>query len=622
MPLTQRELTIVRSVEPPAAKAEEGQDAASPDLSVMDSAPITEPQQPLSLAAEPTSPAAPPAAEIPTEVKPEEVVIRLGDRKYRVRGLAKNLSYEQLRVNVLASRTGSGELATDTGYHVDTFDLYAARQRALFIKQAAEELAVKEDVIKKDLGKVLLKLEELQDEQIRRRSSPRSKTVVLTEAEQAAALDLLKDPKLLDRILADFERCGVVGEETNKLVGYLAAVSRKLDEPLAVMIQSSSAAGKTALMEAILAFMPEEERVKYSAMTGQSLFYLGETDLQHKILALVEEEGAQRASYALKLLQSEGELTIASTGKDPTTGQLVTHEYRVEGPVMIVLTTTAVEIDDELSTAAWCSRSTRTANRPAPSTAASASARPSKACSPSTSARGSLEVHRNAQRLLRPLLVVNPFARQLTFLDDAHAHAARSHEVPDPHPHDRAAAPVPAAGEDRRRTTGRSSAVHRGDARPTSRSPTASRMRCSAARSTSCRRRPAACSCSRWMVTRRCTRLAIDRSDYRFSRRDVRAMTRLGRLPAEDAPAQARRAGIRARAPRRAGARASSTSCSSMAGEGTAGRVCRASSTSSALPTTTTEEGAPRRGDRDAEKDPKSWGCPRGSPRLTETPRQ
>jgi len=83
-------------------------------------------------------------------------------------------------------------------------------------------------------------------------------------------------------------------------------------------------------------------------MTGQSLFYMGETNLKHKILAIVEEEGASRASYALKLLQSEGELTIASTGKDPATGNLVTQEYHVEGPVMILLTTSAIEVDEEL----------------------------------------------------------------------------------------------------------------------------------------------------------------------------------------------------------------------------------------------------------------------------------
>ena len=101
-------------------------------------------------------------------------------------------------------------------------------------------------------------------------------------------------------------RAGVVGEQANCLVGYLAAVSRKLDRPLAVIVQSTSAAGKSALQEAVLAMVPEEERVEFSAMTGQSLFYMGESDLAHKVLAVAEEEGAERAAYALKLLQSRG----------------------------------------------------------------------------------------------------------------------------------------------------------------------------------------------------------------------------------------------------------------------------------------------------------------------------
>ena len=85
-------------------------------------------------------------------------------------------------------------------------------------------------------------------------------------------------------------------------------------------------------MDAVLGFVPGEDRVRFSAMTGQSLFYMGETDLAHKVLAVAEEEGAERASYALKLLQSEGELSIASTGKDTATGRLVTHTYTVTGP--------------------------------------------------------------------------------------------------------------------------------------------------------------------------------------------------------------------------------------------------------------------------------------------------
>jgi DNA primase len=79
-----------------------------------------------------------------------------------------------------------------------------------------------------------------------------------------------------------------------------------------VIVQSSSAAGKSSLMDAVLAFVPEGRRVQYSAMTGQSLFYMGETNPKNKVLAVVEEEGASPAEYALKLLQSEGELTISN----------------------------------------------------------------------------------------------------------------------------------------------------------------------------------------------------------------------------------------------------------------------------------------------------------------------
>jgi hypothetical protein len=47
-----------------------------------------------------------------------------------------------------------------------------------------------------------------------------------------------------------------------------------MPRPLAVIVQSTSAAGKSALMDAVLAFVPAEDRVRFSAMTGQSLFYM------------------------------------------------------------------------------------------------------------------------------------------------------------------------------------------------------------------------------------------------------------------------------------------------------------------------------------------------------------
>jgi len=356
--------------------------------------------------AEPLRP--PAVSSPPPPASGDEVSFQFGDRRWRVRGLPSKLVAGSLRVNLLCTREGGA-------FHVDTLELYSARQRAHFTKLASEELVVEERAIKRDLGEVLLKLEEFLEK--RQKVAEVTAKRELTDAEKDEALELLRDPQLLERILEDFERCGVVGERTNKLLGYLAATSRKLAEPLAVVIQSSSAAGKSSLMDAVLELMPEEERVQYSAMTGQSLFYMGATDLQHKILAIVEEQGAERASYALKLLQSEGELTIASTGKDPATGRLVTQEYRVEGPVMIFQTTTAVDMDEELLNRCLVLTVDEGREQTRAIHERQRRARTLEGVVARQERQRILALHQNAQRLIRPLFVVNPYAAALRFPD-------------------------------------------------------------------------------------------------------------------------------------------------------------------------------------------------------------
>jgi DNA primase len=336
--------------------------------------------------------------------------LTLGERQWKVRGLLKNLSYEKLQVLV---RVESADRV-----FVDAVDLVSSRQRKAYVHQAAVELGLEEEIVRKDLGKIHLALEPLQDELIKKELSPKAPAPAVAPEAEREALAFLRRPDLVEAILADFDRCGIVGERVNKLLGYLAAVSRKLDRPLAVIVQSSSAAGKSALLEAILALVPEEERVSYSAMTGQSLFYMGETDLAHKVLAIAEEEGAERASYALKLLQSEGELTIASTGKDPHSGKLVTHEYRVQGPVAILLTTTAIDVDEELLNRCLVLTVDEDREQTRAIHVRQREGETLEGLLAERERRRIVERHKNAQRLLKPLLVVNPYARQLTFLDD------------------------------------------------------------------------------------------------------------------------------------------------------------------------------------------------------------
>jgi DNA primase len=392
-------------------------------------------EQPIAATVTPTEPVLPAsplpsslASELVCERTENEIVLTLGTqngertsvapRVYRVRGLAKNQSFELLKINLLVSCNES--------LYVDTLDLYSAKQRASYVTHASLELQVREDIIKSDVGRVLLKLEALQEASITQ-TLQAPVLPAMSAADQENALHWLQSPNVLQRIADDLSACGLVGERTNKIVGYLAAVSRKLDKPLGVVVQSSSASGKTSLMDAVLAMVPDEDKIKYSAMTGQSLFYMGAMNLKHKVLAIVEEEGANRASYALKLLQSEGELTMASTGKDPHSGNLVTQAYRVEGPVALLLTTTARDVDEELMNrclvlavdeARAQTRSIHALQRERRTLAGLAAQQQKKQL---------LHLHQNAQRLLKPLAVLNPYAPYLTFPDQS-TRLRRDHE--------------------------------------------------------------------------------------------------------------------------------------------------------------------------------------------------
>ncbi|EHN3536781.1 toprim domain-containing protein [Escherichia coli] len=336
-----------------------------------------------------------------------ELMVALPGERWTIRGVSRKTNAAAMKVNAQVLDTGSGVV------FADAVDMMSARSRGGYARAAAAELGLAEGDLRRSLGKVLLALEHWQAA-----PEPANAAPEMSDTDREAALELLRDECLAGRIASDMAACGVVGESTNLTAAYLAAVSRKLDRPLAVLIQSSSAAGKSSLMDAVLNLIPPEERLQYSAMTGQSLFYLGETNLQHKILAIAEEEGVRQAAYALKLLQSDGELTIASTGKDDASGNLVTKQYTVKGPVMLMLTTTAIDVDEELLNRCLVLTVNESREQTEAIHAAQRYAQTLEGLLASNEKSYITALHQNAQRLLRPLNVVNPFASQLTFMSD------------------------------------------------------------------------------------------------------------------------------------------------------------------------------------------------------------
>jgi len=330
-------------------------------------------------------------------------MVGYGDRQYEIKGIQRGDT--QLKVTIKASKDLSGSMP----FELSTIDLYSSRSRIWFAKLCADLFGAGEELVREDLGKVLTLVESYQPKQ------QKPKAQEITEAEKQEALRFLKNPEMFQEILADFETLGITGEQTNKLTGYLAAISRKLDEPLSVLIQSRSAAGKSTLQDAILSLVPEEDYVKYTRVTDQALFYKEEDSLSHKIIAIEEQEGMGGAAYSIRNIQSAKKITVAATGKDPTTGKMKTEEYTVKGPVAVMITTTAAEIEGETASrflfltideSAQMTEAIHRKQREADSLDGLIKKRKQETI---------IKKHHAAQRLLKPLAVVNPFTDYLSY---------------------------------------------------------------------------------------------------------------------------------------------------------------------------------------------------------------
>jgi hypothetical protein len=337
----------------------------------------------------------------------EDDLIRFecGSRTYELRELAPG-DAERLRVRLKAH---VGER-----FHLDTLDLYAGRSRAGFARLAAQLFGVSEGAVEGDLCLMIRKLEAMRQAR-KAESRTTGERYVMTPDEEAEAREFLKQPDLLNRIVKDLESLGYIGEEANKKLGYLITISRKLESPLSGVIISRAAAGKSRLLEVLAELMPPEDLVSYTRITPQALYYAENRNLKHKLVVTGEDEGLLGSDYALRELISSKKIRLAAPVKDTTTGKMKTVEYEVEGPIALLFSTTQPAIHYENATRCFMLSLDESREQTERVMRYQLARKSLEGFARTVEGRALRRLHRNAQRLLRPLFVVNPLAGEIRF---------------------------------------------------------------------------------------------------------------------------------------------------------------------------------------------------------------
>ena len=327
-------------------------------------------------------------------------IMHIDTRQYEVRGITKKNS--KLKATVKGIK--------DKNMHVDTVDFYSARSRVYLVKGLCNLFGKDEDIITRDVTKLLQQAEQYQTP-----DQDKTPGQTMTDKDKAQAIKFLQNPDMFKEILRDFETLGYTGEEMNKLLCYVAVISRKMENPLSVMIQSRSAAGKSYLQDTVLSLVPKEDCTKYTRLTDQALFYTGTKALKHKILAIEELDGMNGAIYSIRSIQSSKEITIAYTGKDSVTGEQKTMENKVEGPLMVFITTTQVDIDGETASRFVFISIDESEEMTKKVLIKQRENHTKQGMLNKLKSNEIIKKHHNANRLLKPLHVFNPYAELLTF---------------------------------------------------------------------------------------------------------------------------------------------------------------------------------------------------------------
>jgi hypothetical protein len=164
-----------------------------------------------------------------------------------------------------------------------------------------------------------------------------------------AAGHLILEPRILRRFADDLTKAGLVGEDRNGSVVFLALTTRLFARPVSVAIKGVSSGGKSFTVEIVLRFLPAEAYWSRTAMSERALAYSDE-NFRHRHLVIYEAAGmaSDFGSYLIRSLLSEGRIDYELPEK--TRDGMKPRVIRKDGPTGLIVTTTATKLHPENET--------------------------------------------------------------------------------------------------------------------------------------------------------------------------------------------------------------------------------------------------------------------------------
>jgi DNA primase len=268
--------------------------------------------------------------------------------KFEIMGGINLKQMDRLRATVKISRF---PLQSPIHAFRNTLDFYNDSHIKRYVREASEKLEMGTTEINKQIYGLI---EGIEKYRIKKRAelitTEFKRTIVVSLEDKKEAQKLLESKNLLPQIADLFKETGLIDEQENGLLLFLIFLTRNFDNPLHALIHGSSGSGKTNLLKTIIKCVPDEHVHITTALTENVLFYPPYRDFwRHKILMLEDLDGSLSALYVLREFMSSGQVSKFTTELDQNTGEHKQKQLVARGPVCIVGATTKDKIYEDNS---------------------------------------------------------------------------------------------------------------------------------------------------------------------------------------------------------------------------------------------------------------------------------
>jgi hypothetical protein len=170
-----------------------------------------------------------------------------------------------------------------------TLDLYNDNQTDKLIRTLCDKWGVTLFDVSKSIHAFICQLESYKLERLRYPQLA-EKPFEMDEAEEQEAQKYLKSKNLIANLQNDLQKIGILGENENALILFLAMASHKSETPFSVLCLAKSGIGKSYLLKKLCDCMPKGSFSFHTQISENALYYFDSKQIDGKALFIEDLE--------------------------------------------------------------------------------------------------------------------------------------------------------------------------------------------------------------------------------------------------------------------------------------------------------------------------------------------